>query len=78
MTCLYCEEPILPDEPHNEIANGSLHVECNVRMLMGSAAHQLRECHCYGGNREDPEGMTRRDAARLAYEVFQIERREKT
>lgn len=70
MTCLYCSEPITSDEPVQDIRNGSLHKECYIRMVLGSAAHQLRECACYGGEREDPPNVSPRDAARLAYDTF--------
>lgn len=70
-TCLYCDEIILVDtEP--TVNDGSLHYECGLRMIVGSAAHQLHECTCYGGTREDPPDMTRREAAKLAAETFLV------
>jgi len=70
--CLYCEEPIGPgDETSPASLNGQrLHRECGVRMVAGSAAHQLKECSCYGGDREDPPGMSTRNAARLALDTY--------
>ena len=66
--CRYCDEPV--EGTFMELEDGSkLHVECNFRMIAGSAAHQLGECSCVGGSREDPPGLSKRDAARLAFET---------
>ena len=75
MDCAYCNEPIATDRdamfdtlPGHRV--GNMHRECGVRTFMGSAAHQLRECSCFGGAREDPPGVSLRDGARLAYETY--------
>jgi len=47
-----------------------------MRSVAGSAAHQLHECRCYGGEREDPPGMTKRQAAALALETFNLFQKE--
>jgi hypothetical protein len=70
LKCVYCDEPILAGEPARQIINGSLHEECLVRATLGSAAHQSGLCGCYGGSGEDPPEATRREGARLAFEVF--------
>lgn len=70
MTCPYCAEPILESEPVREIANGTLHEECLVRMVIGSVGHQLGVCSCYGGVAEDPPELSLREAARLARETW--------
>jgi hypothetical protein len=49
-----------------------VHQECLFRMVVGSAAHQLGECSCYGGEREDPPHLTKREAAELALDVAQM------
>ena len=72
MTCPCCLEAILEGEPTVEGAIQTFHRECMIRSVAGSAAHQLHECSCYGGDREDPPGMTFRQAARLAEETFLI------
>lgn len=75
MNCKYCDEEILPGEtvPGERAPNlYDLHHECAIRIVIGSAAHHLNECLCFGGSREDPPGMTRRQAARLALETFQL------
>lgn len=69
MKCDYCEEEILEFE--QATAQGGLHRECAVRAVFGSAAHQLKECPCYGGDGDDPPGMSDRAAAKLAFETFQ-------
>ena len=69
--CPKCEEPILPGEDVRQLDRGFVHYECLIRMIMGCAAHQLRECPCFGGTRHDPPGMTHRQAARLALDTFQ-------
>ena len=74
MTCPHCVEPILPEEPTRIIIHdGSparFHVECVMRMVVGSAAHQLGDCSCTGGTREEPPGLTKRQCAILAYGTF--------
>jgi len=72
MNCLYCGEVLAPEDDIEEIANGSLHRECLIRMSQGSAAHQLKECYCFGGTRRDPPGLCTRDSAKLALEVFTL------
>jgi hypothetical protein len=68
MNCGYCTEKILPGE--EDPWNADRHLECGLRSAVGSAAHQLKECSCFGGTREDPPGMSRRDAAKLAAITF--------
>lgn len=69
--CAYCSEEIREGE--DSLNRGSpLHRECLIRAVIGSAAHQLGDCTCHGGTREDPPGMTPRQAAKLAFETFQV------
>jgi hypothetical protein len=75
VNCPYCSEPLLPDEPVTDFARQWHHRECAVRQIAGSAAHQLGECSCYGGTREDPPQMTLRQAAQLAYDTFLVLRK---
>lgn len=80
MICQYCGEPILlseldPLDPLKAWKSRNMHNECLVRGVAGSAAHQLGECSCFGGTREDPAGMTKRQAAVLAYETFNLLRK---
>jgi hypothetical protein len=81
--CPYCEEKIAPLWPVRSLSTdgkpANYHEECFIRMLVGSAAHQLKECPCYrsDGARHDPPGWTKRQAAQLALETFQMEMRRK-
>lgn len=43
-----------------------LHLECFVRGTFGSVGHLRGRCSCFGGDEEDPPGMTRREAARAS------------
>lgn len=74
--CFWCGEPVLPGEGASDpvfvvdsARRGAMrdrHVECAIRAVIGSVGHQRGKCSCYGGTEEDPPGMTRRDAARVA------------
>jgi hypothetical protein len=66
MTCFYCEEPL------DQGGGSNIHKECAFRMIAGSAAHQLHECTCFGGTREDPPEMSTREAAKLALETYRL------
>jgi len=76
--CPYCFEPMEPEGRTltcmSIVGGGTieidLHYECGVRVSIGSAAHQLGECSCFGGTREDPPQMSKREAAKLACEAF--------
>jgi hypothetical protein len=65
--CAYCDEEIRNGEASIQ---ENFHRECIVRAVIGSAAHQLGECSCFGGDREDPPGVSAREAAKLAYDTF--------
>ncbi len=65
--CLHCEESIdARDRGYYDAGARPMHYECFVRMLVGSVAHQTQRCSCFGGAEEDPPGLSKRDAARLA------------
>jgi hypothetical protein len=70
--CLYCGESVLPWDDQRDTNDGALiwHAECLMRQIVGSVGHQMRRCHCYGGSEGDPPGMTRREAAKAAAELF--------
>jgi hypothetical protein len=77
--CAYCEEPIEAGDrgvtiPHiggPEPVEKPYHFECHLRTVIGSVAHQMGQCSCHGGTEHDPPGLTRRQAARAAYRVWQ-------
>jgi hypothetical protein len=65
---MYCDEPVLdgeqdPDRP-------AIHYECGARAAVGSVGHLLGTCSCKGGTYEDPPGLSKREAAKLAFMVF--------
>jgi hypothetical protein len=64
--CLWCGEPVAPAEQDPHRVGQPIHYECGLRCALGSVGHQRRRCSCYGGDEEDPPGMTRREAARAA------------
>lgn len=61
--CLWCKEPIQEGDTGTLSRRDPLHYECGLRSAVGSVGHQKRQCSCFGGNQEDPEGMTKRQAA---------------
>ena len=69
-TCTFCDEPILETDLAAQGLNFTAHVECEFRQVAGSVGHQMKRCTCYGGTEEDPVGMTPREAARAAYDLF--------
>jgi len=68
--CIYCESPILAVEMGTLEPMGPLHYECHMRMIVGSVGHQLKQCSCFGGTLEDPEGLTKREASIVAYKLY--------
>lgn len=85
--CLHCEEPIAATDtgfmvPYLDVPGASdarnydkpFHFECFLRGIVGSVGHQLKQCSCYGGTREDPEGYTKRQAAVAAVEAWARQR----
>lgn len=71
--CFWCKEEVLPGEESPIPLNGhrgNAHRECMVRSVAGSVGHQSGRCSCYGGEEEDPPGMTLREASRAAYDMF--------
>jgi hypothetical protein len=80
--CVYCEEPIqLGDRgviiPHvgqkGCDASHPWHMDCFLRTVVGSVGHQKQKCSCFGGNEDDPPGMTKREAATAAARLFKEE-----
>jgi len=46
------------------------HLECVIRMIIGSVAHQSKRCSCHGGVGDTEEGLSVREAAKRAYLFF--------
>jgi hypothetical protein len=74
LLCPYCDEPILDEEQLAPNYRQPTHYECGLRAAVGSVGHQRMRCSCYGGSEEDPEGMTRRQAATAAALYFHLGR----
>jgi hypothetical protein len=76
--CIGCDEVVFERDDRTSIIDGSTgqrrwgHFECAMRMAIGSAAHLNRECSCYvpGSHEGDPDGVSRRDAAIAAWEIY--------
>jgi hypothetical protein len=84
--CAWCEEVIVEGDqgtliPHGWVATegepaydkvnySAWHIDCFMRSVVGSVGHQKGTCHCHGGTEEDPEGMTRREAATAAVRLY--------
>jgi len=75
--CIWCGEPVRPDDAQPNNTGGvaidcqPVHYECLIRQVTGGLNHLQRLCSCYGGRAApDPEGMTRREAARAAASYF--------
>ena len=66
--CPWCGEPISPDEVLYDFASGeNAHVECAVRIIFGSLGHMKRRLAHIRGERDDPPGLSKRQAANAAY-----------
>jgi hypothetical protein len=71
--CLYCSEPVLESDRIGPYpVNGEpVHWECGLRCVVGGLNHLNGQCSCCGGTLPpDPEGCTRREAARMAAQVW--------
>jgi hypothetical protein len=76
--CVHCEEKIAEDDSGKATpyvrGDGTtetrhVHKECLMRMAVGSMAHLLKRCSCFGGEApEDQTGMTLRQEALAVWE----------
>jgi hypothetical protein len=77
--CSWCDELIDDNDegvfiPHvGEVSTEDrpLHIECFIRSIAGSVGHQLQMCNCFGGDYEDPPGLSVREAAKAAFKCQQ-------
>ena len=69
LICLHCKEVIREFEQRRPLNGGRewMHLQCLIRNIMGSVGHQKGECSCYGKVDTSEDGLSLRDAARLAY-----------
>lgn len=71
--CFYCEEPIIETDSgvisSNELP---MHYNCFLRGIVGSVAHLQKRCSCFipGAHEGDPPGLTKRQAADMAVQVW--------
>jgi hypothetical protein len=74
--CAHCEEAIVPGDLVAPANDGAVlfHTECMLRMVVASVGHQLGRCSCHGGTEDDPPGMTVREAALAAVELYERNR----
>ncbi len=78
MKCPYCDEEITAQDETQCYSNGvAEHRECFLRQIFGSVAHQEKRCSCFspGSDSSDPAGMTKREAAKAAVDLY-YEKRE--
>lgn len=69
--CFWCAERFIPGE-RGILTNVPMHLECSMRSFIGGANHIAGTCSCCGGDQDpDPPGLSKREAARLAYERWQ-------
>ena len=73
--CVHCSEPI-ESGAVVEYLNGAAHPNCTLRAVIGSVAHLEGRCSCHvpGADELDPPGMTKRQAADAAAELWRQKR----
>ncbi len=72
--CADCDEPFAEGDSGIWLNNDTLpqHLECFMRQILGSVAHQRKRCACYGGpEEEDMPGFSPRQAALAAFAEYQ-------
>jgi hypothetical protein len=70
-TCILCGEPVTPLDAMVRYAQGPVHWECGLRSVVGGINHQNGLCSCCGGTLPpDPEGVSKREAARMAAQMW--------
>lgn len=73
IACMFCGEPVLAtDKVSPAVVRGQhVHWECGLRRVVGGLNHLNGQCTCCGGTLPpDPEGVTRREAARMAAQAW--------
>jgi hypothetical protein len=69
--CPWCDEALQEGDAAALMNGGKMHIECFVREIVGSVAHQEKRCDHFGGSDDcDEKHATRREAARAAHVYF--------
>ncbi len=74
--CEHCGEAIEEGNQGIELdgiePKAMFHLNCFLRQVIGSVAHQMRTCSCYvpGAHEGDPPELTLRQGANLAVELW--------
>jgi hypothetical protein len=72
--CEHCHEEIVEGDAIISCNNGEVltHHNCGLRGIIGSLAHLEKRCSCFvpGAEETDPPGMTRRQAADAAVDLW--------
>jgi hypothetical protein len=70
--CLWCDEPIeTNDRGFIRMAGQVVHLECDLRAVIGGINHQKGICTCCGGTEEpDPPNLSIRQAAKMAMDYW--------
>lgn len=69
-TCIWCDEGIHASDRRAPEPQ-AMHWECGLRSVVGGLNHLNGQCSCCGGALPpDPDGMTRRQAARAAAQAW--------
>lgn len=69
--CVYCSEPITEGERRAIDFVQPVHWECGIRSVVGGLNHLNGLCVCCGGTLPpDPEGTTKREAAKMAAQAW--------
>jgi hypothetical protein len=80
--CAWCEEVIEEGDRgqvidhfgEDGVSETPYHRECLFRTIIGSVGHIRGKCSCFGGDQEDPEGMSKREAAIAACKEYEAAR----
>lgn len=70
--CVWCNEKIEKDDLGFMRTFGQVvHLECDVRAIIGGVNHQKGACTCCGGTEEpDPPNLTVRQTAKMAMDYW--------
>ena len=83
--CFWCDEDVGPANTSVSILHIGTeprfkympwHRECLARSIIGGVNHQQGNCYCCGGDADpDPPGLTKREAAIMAFHLWELTHR---